>query len=237
MSSSTLVLWDVDRTLLCVEQTERSVYQDAFGEVVGRPAARMPEPGTGRTTPVAVLEMMLANDIPQGEAEQLAQQMMDLMPVMLAARAEELREHGQVMPGARAALKAMHATNDTFSTLVTGNLQSSARIKLQAVSLADLVDLGIGGYASDDPHRPALVAVAQQRAAAKHGGAFHRGNTVITGDSLEDVRTGIEGGAFVIAVASGASSGAALLEAGADRVLPDLKDAARLVQLVAELVG
>jgi len=64
---------------------------------------------------------------------------------------------------------------------------------------------------------------------------FDRGSTVVIGDSLEDVRTGREGGARVIAVASGTTPGEELLEAGADVVLPDLTDAPRLIQEIRRL--
>ncbi|MEU0166796.1 HAD hydrolase-like protein [Streptomyces iakyrus] len=54
-------------------------------------------------------------------------------------------------------------------------------------------------------------------------------NTVIIGDSLEDVRTGLEGGAPVIGVASGKTSSDELQSAGADVVLESLEDVPQLV--------
>ncbi|MGK4579642.1 HAD family hydrolase [Kitasatospora sp. HPMI-4] len=235
--SPTLVLWDVDRTLLYVGETDRAVYRMAFARVVGRPAVRLPERGTGRTMPLAVRELLRANDVPQEEVDVLAEELVALLPELLAERTEELRITGQMMPGAREALAAVHSAEDLVPTVVTGNLQGSAEIKLRAFGLADFVDLSIGGYASDDSHRPALVAVAQQRAASKHGGAFHRDTTVIIGDSLEDVRTGLEGGASVIAVASGTTPAQSLVDAGADRVLPDLQDPSAVLQAIAELTS
>ncbi len=86
-----------------------------------------------------------------------------------------------------------------------------------------------GGYSSDDEHRPALVAVAQKRAQTKLGTAFTSSNTVIIGDSLEDVRTGIEGGASVIGIASGKTTAHELASAGADAVLDSLEDVPRLL--------
>ncbi|MGI5259324.1 HAD hydrolase-like protein [Streptomyces angustmyceticus] len=41
---------------------------------------------------------------------------------------------------------------------------------------------------------------------AKHDTACTRSNTVIIGDSLEDVRTGLVGGASVLGVTSGKTS-------------------------------
>ncbi|MEJ8650770.1 haloacid dehalogenase-like hydrolase [Streptomyces sp. MS1.AVA.3] len=116
-------------------------------------------------------------------------------PKRLADHMADLRSEGVLMPGAVAALRAVHAHIGLVPTVLTGNLKPNATLKLEALELDEFVDVEIGGYASDSDNRPALVAIAQKRATAKHGAAFHRSNTVIIGDSLEDVRTGLEGGA------------------------------------------
>lgn len=50
---------------------------------------------------------------------------------------------------------------------------------------------------------------------------------MIIGDSLEGVRTGIEGGALIIGVASGKTTVDELTEAGTDVVLESLEDTAQ----------
>jgi phosphoglycolate phosphatase len=74
------------------------------------------------------------------------------------------------------------------------------------------------------------VGVAQRRANARHGVTFDAGSTVLVGDTPLDVVAGRDGGAFVVAVASGRSTEAELLKAGADVVLPDLSDTAAVLQ-------
>ncbi|KJS57398.1 phosphoglycolate phosphatase [Streptomyces rubellomurinus subsp. indigoferus] len=230
-----LVLWDIDRTLVYVGETDRAVYREAFRQVVGRDAVKLPERGTGRTMPLAVRELLTANDVDRQDLEPFAERIVALLPKLLAARTEQLRAGGLVMPGATAALAAVDARPDLIPTVVTGNLQQNAEIKLGAFSLDQYVDLAVGGFASDDSHRPALVGVAQRRAGARYGTAFDRSNTVIIGDSLEDVRTGAEGGAGVIAVASGTTTADQLTEAGADRVLESLRDPQAVLRAIAEL--
>ncbi|WP_324603761.1 HAD hydrolase-like protein [Streptomyces sp. NRRL S-244] len=56
----------------------------------------------------------------------------------------------------------------------------------------------------------------QKRAEAKHATVVTRSNTVIIGDSLKDLRTGIEGGASAFGVASGKATAAALTQASSD---------------------
>ncbi|WP_435246799.1 HAD hydrolase-like protein [Streptomyces sp. NRRL F-5630] len=139
---------------------------------------------------------------------------------------------GHLMPGAVEALAAVSADADLVPSIVTGNLRESAEIKLAAFGLTDYLEIPLGGYASDDPHRPALVRIAQDRAERAHGHPFTRANTVIIGDSFQDVRTGREGGARVIGVASGTTAAEDLAEAGADHVIDDLTDPRRVLELI-----
>ncbi|OXY92011.1 phosphoglycolate phosphatase [Streptomyces diastatochromogenes] len=227
-----LVLWDIDRTLLYVGDIDRQVYRETFAEIVGRPPEQLPARGTGVTMPLAIRSLLLDNGVPETEVPRLLPRMVELLPQRLATHTGELREQGVLLPGAVAALKAVQAQAGHVPTVVTGNLKPNALLKLEAFHLAGFVDTEIGGYSSDNDHRPALVAVAQKRAQAKYGAAFTRSNSVIIGDSLEDVRTGLEGGAPVIGVASGKTSADELQSAGADVVLDSLEDVPRLLDAI-----
>lgn len=230
-----LVLWDIDRTLLYVGEVDRTVYREVFEEVVGRPAVRFPARGTGVTMPRAVRGLLLDNGVSEAEVQRLLPRMLELVPERLAAHEADILRDGVLLPGAMVAAAAVADDDRLVPTVVTGNLEANARLKLRAFGLDAYIDPDLGGYASDDEHRPALVAVAQKRAAARHGGRFTRDNTVIVGDSLEDVRTGVEGGARVVGVAAGRTSASALREAGADIVLPDLTDVNRLMKAIVSL--
>ncbi|WP_371666783.1 haloacid dehalogenase-like hydrolase [Streptomyces sp. NBC_00289] len=230
-----LVLWDIDRTLVYTGDTDRLVYRELFEEVVGRPAETLPERGTGVTMPLAAKELLRANAVEPARIEELARHIVQRMPEQLALHRHELIHTGQIMPGARAALAAVQQDSRFVPTVVTGNLRGSAEVKLKTFELDEYLDLDIGGYASEDPHRPALVRVAQEKASTRYRQAFTKHSTVIIGDSLEDVRTGREGGAHVIGVASGTTSADALRGAGASHVIPDLTDSQRLLSLIGQV--
>lgn len=227
-----LLLWDIDRTLIYVGEVDRTAYREAFEQVVGRPASRFPARGTGVTMPRAVRGLLRDNGLSDDDAERLLPEMLKVVPERLAAHEDDVRREGILMPGAREAVEAVAADGRFVSAVVTGNLEPNARLKLRAFGLDRYIDLGAGAYASDDEHRPALVAIAQKRAEERYGGQFTRENTVIVGDSLEDVRTGVEGGARVVGVAAGRTSAGALRDAGADVVLPDLTDVGSLLTAV-----
>ncbi|MDX3855785.1 HAD family hydrolase [Streptomyces sp. AK02-01A] len=232
-----LVLWDIDRTLLYAGGIDRMVYQELFQEIIGRAPEALPAKGTGITMPLAVRELLSVNGIPNAELDHLSQRIVARMPDQLDRHRDALRAHGYLMPGAVTALATVRRTPWVIPSVVTGNLRGSAEIKLSTFGLSDQVEIAIGGYASDDSHRPALVRIAQGRAQAAYGHRFTWTNTVIVGDSLEDVRTGREGGARVIGIASGTTSAQDLAGAGADHVLRDLKDADRLVRLITAVGG
>ncbi|MFD5319195.1 HAD family hydrolase [Streptomyces sp. NPDC127098] len=235
VAEAVLVLWDIDRTLLYVGDTDRQVYRETFHQVVGRFPEKLPQRGTGVTMPLAIRTLLLDNGVLERDIPRLLPRMVELLPQLLAAHIAEMKLSGAVLPGAAESLAAVHQTPVLVPTVVTGNLKPNAEIKLRAFSLDSYLDLDIGGFASDDPHRPALVGIAQKRALEKHSLGFARSNTVIVGDSLEDVRTGLEGGALVIGVASGKTSGPELRQAGADLVLPDLRNPEDLLAAIAAL--
>ena len=99
------------------------------------------------------------------------------------------------------------------------------------------MDFEVGGYGSDDEIRANLVAIAQARATAKYGKTFDKANTILVGDTPRDVRAGRDGGAQVVAVATGADSVESLRAEGADVVLPDLLDTKAVVVAVTSLAG
>ncbi len=227
-----LLLWDIDRTLVYTGHTDRLVYREAFAALVGRPARVLPAKGTGRTVPRAVEELLRVNGVPEAEVHGLAEEMVAQVPERQAAHLDHMRAHGYVLAGARRAVRAVADRPDVAAGVVTGNLRRSAELKLRAFALDGDVETAVGGYSSDDPHRPHLVAVAQRRAGERYGTVFTRDTTVIVGDSLEDVHTGVEGGARVVAVASGTTAAADLAAAGADSVLEDLRDVGALLDAV-----
>ncbi|MET7679025.1 haloacid dehalogenase-like hydrolase [Streptomyces sp. NPDC005423] len=233
-----LVLWDIDRTLLYVGEIDRQVYRETFAEIVGYPVEHLPARGTGVTMPLAIRAMLLDNGVPDGRARELLPLIIELLPKRLAAHTADLRQQGKLMSRVVVALRAVRDRSDLVATVVTGNLKTNAMLKLGAFDLKSFVNTEIGGYASDDHHRPALVGIAQKRAQAKYGVFFGHSNSVIIGDSLEDVRTGRDrGGVPVIGIASGTTSAAELERAGADVVLRTLEDVEGVETAIAELLS
>ncbi|MER7028519.1 haloacid dehalogenase-like hydrolase [Streptomyces ramulosus] len=107
------------------------------------------------------------------------------------------------MPGARAALAAVHAAGGR-TLVVTAKYEPSAKLHLDHLGLD--VDILVGS----------LWAEAKAEALRAHGA------TVYVGDHTGDVRGARAAGALSVAVASGPCGAPELRAAGADVVLDDL---------------
>lgn len=224
-----LVLWDVDHTLVETRGVGSELYRAAFELVTGRKMEQQADV-TGKTEPTILAETLKLHGIDESGAYR--DQYARVLPEQYRRHADRLRARGRALPGALDALTALAQEPTTVQTVLSGNYRAVAKIKLEVFGLADRIDLEVGAYGEDSPQRPELVAVAQRRAASKYGYQFARHNTVIIGDTVHDIAAAHQGGAAIIAIATGRDSAEKLREAGADLVLLDLTDTGRLVAAV-----
>jgi phosphoglycolate phosphatase len=226
-----LVLWDIDHTLIENNGVNKEIYALVFELLAGRRPEHLART-EGRTEPEIIRGMLARHGI------EVTPEHVDRMPRALEgatrAYANQLRKRGCELPGARDALTALQATPGIIQSVLTGNIRPNAITKLAAFGLDAFIDFEAGAYGSDDEDRPRLVAVAQKRAAARHGTTFTAANTVLIGDTPRDVRAGTEGGARVVAVATGSDSLDALRAEGADTVLPDLRNTGAVMNAVIQ---
>ncbi|MFG2533004.1 HAD family hydrolase [Streptomyces sp. NPDC048516] len=216
---TTLVLWDIDHTLMVSGPAATSAYPRAFALLTGRPPVATVE--TEGRTERAIMQELLAVEGVTGIA---GSEMDRAVVTSLGETAKELRDHSRVLPGAVEALTALRAEPGVVQSLLTGNLFRNAVRKLRAVALQDFVEVALGAYGSDSAVRSDLVGFAQRRAQHRYGADFGPGNTVVIGDTVRDVQAARTGGARPVAVATGKYTSAELREAGAEVVLPDLRD-------------
>lgn len=227
--SRTLVLWDIDHTLVDIGGLGREIYAAVFSEVTGHPLERVADM-TGRTDRAIVTDTLRLHGIEATEDTVTA--FANAVASAFATRDGEIRIRGRALPGAKEALEAIAGTPDVVQSVLTGNMASIAVGKLTAFEMNMFIDFDVGAYGLDDVRRPPLVQLARRRAAEKYGAMFDSTSTVLVGDTPHDVRAGHEGGARVVAVATGSSDEKTLRSAGADVVLPDLADTNAVVRAV-----
>lgn len=228
-----LVLWDVDHTLIETRGVGSELYKAAFEEALEAEMTHSADV-TGATELEIFHETVRANGLTARNGD--LSKYSDRLAGQYEEKRDVLRQRGRRLPGARNTIVALSQVDYLVQSILTGNLRRVAKTKLEVFELAPLIDLDIGAFAEDNETRPGLVAVAQRNAARKYGREFDRSNTVILGDSPSDVSTAQKGGAMVIGIASGNTDAAELGELGADAVLDDLEDSARVVAVVRTLL-
>lgn len=210
-----LVLWDLDGTLLRAGAVSREAFEAAFAAVVGRPAT-----GSGGVSFAGRTDPWIAREVcrEEGVDEALCAPLLARLPVELAARAERLAADGVVLPHAHDVLDAL-AARGWQQGVVTGNLRATARTKVTSLRLDRHLDLEASAYGDDGPTRDALVPVALARAGRAAQDAW------VVGDTPHDLACARAGGVRCLLVATGAYALEDLAPLGADAVLPDLAGA------------
>jgi phosphoglycolate phosphatase-like HAD superfamily hydrolase len=107
-----------------------------------------------------------------------------------------------VTPGVKELLAELAAREDVVLSLVTGNFEPIARMKLRSAGLGGFFASGQGGFGSDHEDRAELPAIARRRAGAG-GELWPRRRTVVIGDTPRDIACARADGVRVVALATG----------------------------------
>jgi len=133
----------------------------------------------------------------------------------------------EALPGVSVLLDALTGRDDLVLGLLTGNYGRAVPIKLSAVGLRH-ERFALGAFGDDAESRRGLVPVARGRAPR----ATPPADTIIIGDTPRDVDCALANGCVCVAVATGIHDAGELKQAGAHRVLDDLRDPGPLLALL-----
>ena len=168
----------------------------------------------GRTDGAIIRDLLAASGVPGedfearwGEVQAAAVDVFaELCPADLSER---------LAPGIVDLLGELAGRDDDFRlSLVTGNLEPVARLKLARAGIGDYFEPGQGGFGSDHASRAELPPIARARA-----GDWPRDRTVVIGDTPRDIACARADDVRVVAVATGPFAVEAL--ADADAVIDD----------------
>lgn len=223
-----LILWDIDGTLLRGGKIAGAVFAEAVEAVLGIPAAGHGVAYGGKTDPQILREIMTAIGR-ESTGSDVATALEHLERLIDAAR-EEMRTNGWVLPGVPTLLEQLQLAN-AVQTVLTGNTQKNALCKLDVFGLAPWVDVEVGAFGSDSADRNALVPLALSRVAARYG-PIERANTWVVGDTPFDAACAAAADVRCLLVATGHAPAESLDAAGADQVLDDLSDTDAVLELL-----
>ena len=184
----------------------------------------------GKTDPQIVGELLSAAGHPVEGPEQVTR----ILEQYVEALSHELGNGGpppRAMPGVPDLLDRLEESGAVVVGLLTGNVRAGAALKLRAAGLAP-ERFVVGAFGSDHADRPALPAIAVERAAAQFGRRWEGHEVVIIGDTPADVTCGEGVGARAIAVATGSYAMESLQAAGAYAVFPTLEQTAEVCEAI-----
>jgi phosphoglycolate phosphatase len=198
-----LILFDIDGTLLLRAHVEhREALADAVAEVWG---VRDPGPqavrAAGRTDGEIAREICLLGGV---AAERVDARRDDFRIACAEAYVRrcpaDLRD--RLAPHAAEVVAALAGAGGVRLSLVTGNLEAVARLKLERAGLGAYFAAGQGGFGSDAEDRAELPAIARRRAGGD-GRPYPRSGSVVVGDTPNDIACAHADGLRCVAVTTG----------------------------------
>ena len=224
----TLVLFDIDGTLLSAGRAARESVLMALGEVYGWESGNgQTHDFSGKTDPQIVRELV-EEDVGRERCEALLEK----------ALARYLEEFARLLtpeavvtkPGVTKLVARLAAEPRVTLGLLTGNLERGARMKLEPPGLNPYFPFG--AFGSDSADRYCLPAIALGRARLRSGRTHSGKSIVIVGDSVHDVLCGRPLGVRAVAVATGPTPAARLAESRPDALLESFADVDAAVEAI-----
>ncbi|GAC1354767.1 MAG: HAD hydrolase-like protein [Polyangiales bacterium] len=228
-----LLLFDIDGTLLIGGAVAHAAaLHTALEEIFGVDgAARHAIEVAGRTDLDIARELLRCEGIAPARVDEHVGALAGAWCRAYADAVEDDLSHA-LAPGAAELLERLAARADARLSLLTGNLEPIARLKLERAGIGRHFAAGQGAFGSDAEDRTRLPPVARARAGIP-GAPWPRKRTLVIGDTPRDIACARADGLRCLAVASGGFGPDEL--AGADGVAVDAWELARLVE--AELGG
>ena len=211
----TLLLFDIDGTLVWRASREHAAaLREALHTVHGLdPGFSAEVQAAGRTDGEIARLLLLAAGV---AAERIDA---EAGAVRVATAAAYTRRcpadlSDRVLPEIPDLLDQLSARDDVRLSLVTGNFEPVARLKLMRAGVGQWFPEGQGGFGSDAEDRSALPVIARRRAGG-NGLPWPRERTIVIGDTPRDIACARADGVRCVAVATGPHPAADLGDADA----------------------
>jgi phosphoglycolate phosphatase len=205
-----LVLFDIDGTLLLGASREHAAaLRDALTTIYGA-AATQRVPAAGRTDTAIARDLAALAGVSSERFDADLEEFREETVAQFALRCPDSLAD-RLAPGMGELLESLAARGDVRCSLVTGNYEAVARLKLERAGIGHHFPPGQGGFGSDAESRDALPALARARA-----GDYPREQTILIGDTPLDVACArADSLRRVLAVATGPHPASELVDADA----------------------
>jgi phosphoglycolate phosphatase len=219
-TTSLVWLFDIDGTLLLTKGAGREAISLALRDQFGVDDDLRDVPFQGRTDTLILGDILERHGLRFVDGERA--RFWDRVTAHMRALMDPPR--GGLLPGVPELLAAVGAEPGWACALLTGNVSTMARVKLE--SFGAWRHFAWGTFGEEGPDRDALARLAVARAAERHG--VPPGRCVVVGDTRHDIACARAAGARVVAVASGGAPREELAALAPDLLLDDLREHALL---------
>jgi phosphoglycolate phosphatase-like HAD superfamily hydrolase len=224
-----LLLFDIDGTLVDSNRTGRIAVGRALDHVFGTAGAVTTYDFAGKTDRRIVRDLMAAEGYTPAEIERRFPAFVERMAVEGGALFTPDRV--RPCPGVLPLLMALEQRDDAVLGLLTGNVISTAPLKLQAAGI-DPTIFRAGAYGSDRLDRNDLMPVALERVYDAVGQRFPPEDVVILGDTPADIHCARAANARVVAVATGPVPYDVLRDHKPDHLFADFLEASAVLAAI-----
>ncbi|UCF95068.1 MAG: haloacid dehalogenase-like hydrolase [Desulfobacterales bacterium] len=220
-----LVLFDIDGTLIDSGAAGSRSWNQAFWSTFAIRDALKGIQMDGKTDIQILREGMAAHGLTLDDS---------LLLEITTRYLENLRSEienpaAHIQPGVMALLNFLDANDKYAVGLLTGNLESGARIKLDPFGLNQY--FALGAFGSDHEDRNRLLPIAVEKYKKMSGEKIRYEDCVVIGDTPRDVQCAQPYRAQTIAVATGNYTYDSLLVTSADYVIQNLRQAIPLFDI------
>ncbi len=233
--NTTLVLFDVDGTLVDTAGAGRFALQNAFIQTFGIDAVASAENNrsvrfAGMTDPAIIEALAAAGGVPP---ERLGKQYPTLIATfydLLKSEMKRLDGQARVLPGVIALLEQLDGLETIRTGLITGNLEHGARIKLEPFDLNRF--FASGGFGSDHHDRREVARIGVEKMCKQYDLQVQPEQVVVIGDTEKDVDCARANGYRSIAVQFDWVSKRRLMASEPDIYLENLSDLAGCLEAI-----
>jgi phosphoglycolate phosphatase len=215
-----LLLFDIDGTLLRANTSGRRAIEDALSKLCGCQISTEAVGFSGKTDPQIMHDILRINGLDPDASPTLVEDALDAYEEVALHTLQP--EDVEILPGVSYLLDHLRGASHIQLALLTGNIESMAFRKLEAVQLDGY--FSFGAFGSDHADRNELPAVALDRARHHTGHPFGGADTVIIGDTARDIACSRVIGAIAVGVCTGHYSRADLEPHNPDVLLDDLSN-------------
>ena len=180
-------MFDIDGTLLHPGAGARRSLAHSIQDTIKKNISFEPGFFAGKTDILIVTDMLKNEGFPEADISSVRDDILDRY-ITYMNRYYNSEKDARLYPGVAELIKRLQETPYCHLGLLTGNIETGARIKLSPFELNDAFP--VGAYGNDGYLRTELPEIAVKRAEEYYDVEYLPHNVVVIGDTIEDIKCG-----------------------------------------------